>query len=125
MYGAFNSLRYGSRHDWLCALALIGLLLRALVPVGFMPAPVHGEVRLVLCSAAGINASHQVPEPHGVSDHLPCLFAASCAAAAPAPAQLTVKLLFLGSSSPESSYRSPPSAAPARHTAARGPPILV
>jgi hypothetical protein len=124
MYGVFHRLRYGAWREWLGALAVLALLLRALMPTGFMPSPVHGGMQLVLCSLSGTDVSPHERAPHG-SDKLPCPFAASGACAAPPAAPAPRLAVTLRLASATVSYRSPALAVPLRHAAARGPPALV
>lgn len=88
------------RRCWLL-LALPALVLRALIPTGFMPVATELGLNLELCPdaavlppglvAAAVHAHHHhqhfghgVPEPASATHHAPCLFAAS-ATLAPAP----------------------------------------
>jgi len=81
------------------ALALPWLVLRLLLPAGFMPVVADGRAALDLCTAQGLQLAQPVGGP-GSPDHpggeapgtrghdAPCAFAAS-ATAAPAPAPHT------------------------------------
>ena len=94
------------RRRW-ALLALPALLLRALIPVGFMPVATAAGVGLELCPDAGplpagasaaahIHAHHHHhpggPPPSSAAHHAPCLFAAS-AALASAPDGVAVAAL--------------------------------
>lgn len=125
MYGTFHTLRKRGWRDWLGALALFGLLVRAAVPVGFMPSPLYGELQLVLCSVADIDDAAHGHLPHGGSNNPPCPFAATGAGITPSPMAAATWPVLLTLSRPASAYRSTPDAAPPRHTAARGPPASI
>jgi len=104
-----RSRRLRKRHTTLCAAVLLVLLLRALIPVGFMPVASSGRVSLALCpgeaasppSGAAEQRERYAGHAHGdhsrghsggsgSAHHAPCLFATGGAAAltpaAPAPA---------------------------------------
>lgn len=123
--GSFDKLRRRGWRDWLGALALLGVLARALVPVGFMPMQLQGKMQMVLCAPQGRDAIHQHNAPRGSSEGAPCLFAASAAALAPQPFYTPPAAGWLCVASVCSSYCSPTRAAPLRHAAARGPPANV
>ena len=53
---------------------LLGLLLRAVIPAGFMPAPGEGLPRLVPCTGMTPAMSHH-PGDHHPGNELPCAFA--------------------------------------------------
>jgi hypothetical protein len=125
MNSSFNTLRQRGWRDWLGALALLGLVMRALVPAGFMPAPVHGEVRLVLCSVPSAGAARTDQLPRSGSDNAACPFAASGTAMAPQPRNGACAPILLSLVRLDPLYRAPPDAAPLRHAAARGPPNKV
>lgn len=68
--------------DWVSALFLFAVLLRGLVPAGWMPADIAGGMQLTICSADAIATApaellfpgtDQVPPPG--ADHSPCAFA--------------------------------------------------
>ena len=68
------------RASWWLAIALPGLLLRALVPIGFMPAFGAGQgVALVLCDGLAHHAHHSGAPEH--REHDPCPFGSSPASA--------------------------------------------
>jgi hypothetical protein len=122
---SFDRLRRRGWRDGLGALALLGLLLRALLPAGFMPTSAHGEVRLVLCSVPGAALAHSGHLPSGSSDNTPCPFAASASAPAPQLCKSARAPILLRVARVSPLYRSPSDTAPLRHTAARGPPLEV
>lgn len=124
MNGSFNLLRRRGYRDWLGALALLGLLARALIPVGFMPQQVQGQIQLVLCSSQGADSIHTQHAPRS-SASVPCLFAAGGAALAPAPCQGAPSASWLPVTNDGQHYCAPANAAPLRHAAARGPPANV
>ncbi len=115
----------GSAGCWLLAL----LLLRALVPAGFMVEPSGGHLSMVLCTGAGPvgapgGATH--PGPHAAMDGSGCPFAQSASPALafacdcePARAPSVVERLDV----PSSGRHCPGS--PRRAHAARAPPIFV
>jgi hypothetical protein len=129
-----TGLRRMHRRRW--ALALLPLLLlRALVPVGFMPAVGAGSFALMFCDAAtGIGAgahAHHHGHAHGPAGTGP----AGHAASPDCPyAQSGAPPLLASAAAPPA---APPAAAPAgwpatpdaprspppRHAAARGPPL--
>jgi hypothetical protein len=119
----FNVLRRGGWRDWLGALALLGLLVRALVPAGFMPAQLHGEVQLVLCSGDGGGPFGAHPVPGNGTDKLPCPFAASGATMAAPAHSAAPTFTFLAQAEVAARYHAPADAPPLRHAAARGPPL--
>jgi hypothetical protein len=107
----------------LLALVLPVLLLRVLIPAGFMPLAAGGGLTVGLCPGAVTSSpghAHHGGHPHG--EHVPCLFAASAAPAfSPPPLAL-----------PPGSGAAPAVAAPAgatphlpsilRSQSPRGPP---
>lgn len=63
---------HGSLHHWLCRLVALGFVLRALVPLGYMPDfnGVHdGSLKLVICTSAGLQVvaigddGQPIPDP--------------------------------------------------------------
>lgn len=125
MDSSFNKLRRRGWRDWLGALALLGLLARALVPVGFMPIQLAGKLQVVLCAPQGQDARQRHHVPRGGSLSTPCLFAASGAALAPQPCHSAPAASWLCVASIRSLCCSLARAAPLRHAAARGPPADV
>lgn len=116
---------FSRRHTrgWI-ALLLPLMLLRALLPAGYMPVAVDGELRIVMCSAGlaliadtGNTGDHTQP-----SDDGSCLFAHAAAfappAAAPCCAVAPPSLSFDASLITE----LPPATGPPRATSARAPP---
>lgn len=124
------------RHAWVNQLLLATLVLRALLPAGYMPGvDVNGLPTLQLCSVlqplsqrlADVDQSRPVPDDSRGehSDSGPCSFGAAPVAAAPfalpgyAAAILSTRLKF---------YRRSPSdhSSPALHSQqARAPPVRV
>ena len=109
------------------AVLLAALLLRALVPAGFMPAVGAGSLALVFCEPGALvqhahHAGHAGHGGHGVASE--CPFAQSAGPALPTLALAppahppSIHVPALG--------REPAtqSDAPLRHAAARGPPAL-
>jgi hypothetical protein len=60
-----QAMRYGRSPGWTTLLVLGMLLLRALVPAGFMLAPVDGSLAVVLCNPQVPAGGHQ----HAGHDH--------------------------------------------------------
>jgi hypothetical protein len=111
---------FGTR---LGVVALLVVLGRALVPVGFMPDLVNGELQLVPCDGT-MPAHHHHPGTPTPSPHTPCSFAMSggaMLASAVQPVSDRPPAPQARSATPEFSL---PSKAPARHSAPRGPPSL-
>ena len=123
MSGTFRAMRRRSWRDWLGALALLGLLTRALLPVGFMPVSLHGQMQLVLCTPQNAEIAHPHQAPRGGSASVPCLFAAGGSALAPQPCLGPPAAILLTLTNVPSPHCSVPAAPPLRHAAARGPPI--
>ena len=111
---------------------LPALLLRALVPAGFMPAVGAGSPALVFCEpaamAAGTHAQHHHPAADGASGHgahsasAECPFAQSAAPALPILAALAIAhplVAQVAAARPDDRNRP---TVPLRHAAARGPP---
>jgi hypothetical protein len=79
---------FARRHlHWIIALLLPLMVVRGLLPAGYMPVAERGEIRMALCSGglqlpggAGDSGDHRLPGGNG-----DCLFAHS-AASAPPPA---------------------------------------
>jgi hypothetical protein len=65
-----NRLRLRGTRHWATPLVLAMLCLRALVPAGFMLAPIDGRLQIVLCdSAAPARAPHHQGHDHGAHRH--------------------------------------------------------
>jgi len=121
-------LRHGRMRECLAALALVAVMARALIPVGFMPVVVHGDTQLVFCDGvipgSAHHGHHGHPGPTSISD-APCPFAIS-GGATPLPAPID---LSLADAAPQTTAtptvaQTSLSEAPPRHTAPRGPPSL-
>jgi len=125
MNGSWPKLGAGRLRKCLAALALIAVVARALVPVGFMPMVSHGETRIMFChdgmpghAAAADPASHS---GHGTTEQ-PCSYATS-AGAAPLPATIDFSLTHAAPEAADAPVVIPALIpAPARHAAPRGPP---
>lgn len=120
------------RHRRLVALLLLpGLLLRALVPVGFMPGSGTGVgIVLELCTAHGLQRFVVQPDgdtaPAAPASHAdnPCAFALT-AVAAPPPAAGSGGAGAMPTAAPPTAFRSVAAAPPpVRARSPRGPPPL-
>jgi hypothetical protein len=121
------------RHRWWATALLPALLLRALIPAGFMPAVGAGSPGLVFCEpgaagTAALPAHHHHPHGHDDAGHGShraageCPFAQSAAPAlpaAPALACLPLPIATLAATAGEDQVFL---SVPLRHAAARGPP---
>jgi hypothetical protein len=111
------------------------LVLRLLIPVGFMPMADAGGLSIALCPGEGPrppamthlqhlhHGGHHGDTSGGGEHHAPCLFAAS-AGAALAPAFLALALADVpaaGCAAPHTAIRSTPSIC--RAQSARAPPL--
>jgi hypothetical protein len=67
------------------SLALCAMMLRSLLPDGWMPAANAGTSPLVICSIDGVHTGGKAPKSEDRRDHAPCAFAAMGHASAPAP----------------------------------------
>ena len=130
MYGIDRRLR--GRRWWARALLPL-LLLRALIPAGFMPATSAGSLALVFCEPAALaagphaGAHHHGHEDAGHAGHAAsaeCPFAQSAAPALPSLAALPPVQPQIADA--PSAVREQPAlpSVPLRHAAARGPPAL-
>ena len=129
-----NGKRHIKKPGWATLLVLGVLFLRALVPAGFMPAPVDGRLAFVVCDAemsAGIHQHHH----HSGHDHAAhhegahsdpiCPYAQSAG-----PAPLPTLPVLAGAAA--SDQMVPPTAVtqtflrfgPTRQQTSRGPPLL-
>jgi len=108
-------------------LALTTALVRALIPVGFMPASVQGTVELVFCNGGGHHPTGGSPADHNPAGHHgadqgPCPFALSGAAPflpeALAGTRVAAAVEAPAASAPLAALR----AAPLRYSTPRGPP---
>jgi len=122
------------RCAWGIAGVLTLLLLRSLVPVGFMLAPVDGTLTLVLCEGQGAipqtaHAHHHHPG-NGVPDSMrhaggDCAYAQSAHAALTPPLDLSPTPVLVSNACPDVFESGSLHSAPPRYRAARGPPHLV
>jgi hypothetical protein len=108
-------------------LVLAAVLLRALIPAGFMleRSAAGGGVSLAICYAsplARLRADHGVPA--GVQLHADCAFAAAAAPALPGAAPAAVFGPVAYALRPQRSLLSNLGAAPRLQPPARGPPLL-
>jgi len=69
-----HRLRRQHPRDWLCLLALAGVLLRGLLPAGFMPQRVDGHLSMVFCVGGQLHAD---PAHPGTLQLQSCPFAAA------------------------------------------------
>ena len=139
-------------HGWFAVLAALPLCLKALVPTGYMIAPVDGHARLVMCPAgihqpstmhhgAGVTAMDAAGDMHMAHVEHPaaaihaahaaqhaaadCPFALAAAAALAADAPASAEPYFiLLPNAPPVYVASFPAVPPLRHHAPRGPPSL-
>jgi hypothetical protein len=111
------------RHlHFVIALLLPLMVLRGLLPAGYMPFTQEGALRIVLCGE-GLQQSGADHAPAGSHHNDDCPFALASGLAPPTP-------LFALPASPAPLLRLParrfaqqsPAFAPLRHEAARGPP---
>lgn len=63
-----------NRRAFLYALLFLALIVRGLVPAGFMPAPEGGKTRIVICTASGpaavmVDAGKFPSKDHGKKEH--------------------------------------------------------
>jgi hypothetical protein len=103
-------------------IAIAALLLRALIPAGFMPGTSNGAPALVICTAQGAKALGAKLE-HG-SQHAQCPFAAAAGMAA-APAAPVVLALHAADQSVSFMAPAPAARQFASTVQARGPPSFV
>lgn len=123
-----NHWRDGGWRRAVALLALTAALARALIPVGFMPASVHGTVQIMFCEGGshhhdgGASPGHDDPVGRHASDQGPCPFALSGAAPLLPEALSAVTL----AATVDEVAVSPPTVvtrdAPNRYAAPRGPP---
>jgi hypothetical protein len=115
------------------AALLAALLLRALVPAGFMPAVAAGSLALVFCEpgvlGAGAHAHRHHPGPDGAGSgghcaSTECPFAQSAAPVLPSVVPLLHAPPRLARLAPLRREDQVQRSAPARHAAARGPPAF-
>lgn len=108
------------------ALLLPLMVLRAMLPAGYMPVAENGELRMVMCSAGmqlpgGDHTDHgQQPATDTV-----CPFASALTGAP--PVQQAMLAVVAAAEFPFTSFSAdtlPPSTGPPRITAARAPPAL-
>lgn len=127
MSGNWTLLRRGSLHECFAALALVAVISRALIPMGFMPIVVNGEAQLRFCTGGAGGATHldQHGQPGSTSTaDAPCVYAVS-GGAAPIPTAIHIAHAHAAPrlAVPLADQSALPEAPP-RHTAPRGPPSL-
>jgi len=123
------------RAGWLGHVLLAALLLRALVPHGYMPdlsASADGVIKFVICSAAGakvvtLNPDGTTSEDKGTPGHMgePCAFAAS--SHLPLPEIASVEIAppeFVALAGPALAHDILPPARAGPPLGSRGPPLL-
>ena len=132
-----NSIRNPRRSRWAAVVVLAVLAVRALVPAGFMLAPVDGRVSYVLCEpdVLGSLQAHAHHHHHAGQDHTTHAGAAHADSTCPyaqsaGPAPLRALPVLAGSTimvarvAPESLYQVSLPSGPIRQHLPRGPPIL-
>jgi len=120
------------RRTWWALALLPALLLRALVPAGFMPAVGSGSFALVFCEPGTMAvAAHAHHHHHSGADgaghgtpavSAECPFAQSAAPALPTLAAVVIAHPLVAHAPPAPRDDERPTAVPLRHAAARGPP---
>lgn len=127
-------LRSRSLREWLGGLLLVALVIRALVPLGFMPdirALGNGDIKIVICTADGAKSVSVDPDGQprpdkGASSHdFACAFGKPVALAIPSqempelngPAAVSRWATSLSNAHPAVSRSGPP-------LGSRGPPQL-
>ncbi|MCX7058972.1 MAG: hypothetical protein NTZ79_17875 [Proteobacteria bacterium] len=124
MIGAYRCSRFPSPRQCLAGLALLALLVRGLIPVGFMPAQLGGATHLMFCHGTAMampDAGHSGSKP---AAHGYCAYAASSGAALLPVLALQAPPIVPAAISAASPLSSRVAAPPPRHSAARGPPTL-
>ena len=107
------------------------MLLRVLVPVGFMPVVEHGRIALVVCPGVTRAAPAMAGMAHHGDDAATaadgCAFADLSLPVLPGadPALLAAAILFLIVTARLLAHAPPPHAAPRLRPPLRGPPILL
>jgi hypothetical protein len=123
-------------HRWVIVALAIGLLVRALIPVGFMPGTAGlvfctGRMSMPMAGPAGLHPHHHphagphgpAPEPAGHGEG--CVFAGSAAGLAP-PVSLAPPPVAFAAAAPRAGADKAPRAIPTilRTQVPRGPPSL-
>jgi hypothetical protein len=110
------------------ALLLPLMVLRAMLPAGYMPVTENGELRMVMCSAGmqlpgnGDGNDHNNHQP--ASDTGSCPFASALVSVPPVQYVAAVVTAVEFGFSTQAADELPPSTGPPRTTAARAPPAL-
>jgi hypothetical protein len=126
MSSNWTLLRRGRLHECFAALALVAVISRALIPMGFMPIVVNGEAQLRFCSgvAGGTDLAHHAHPGSTSTADAPCVFAVSGGAAAiPTAIHFALTDVAPRLAVPLAEQSTLPEAPP-RYTAPRGPPSL-
>lgn len=106
----------------LVAAALLAFVLRALVPLGFMPMQVNGETQMMFCHGMHPAAAGT---PHSKSSsNAPCAYALSGGAALGSAPLATLASAESPRFEAVQALHSAERPAPPRHRAPRGPPVL-
>jgi hypothetical protein len=107
-------------------ILLAALLIRALLPVGWMPGQAHlGEAAFIICAADG-SIQHGTPgHDDKAKAHQPCAFAAAFQAFALPEAAILAAPSLAAFAAPASTAREIHAAAPFSAHAARAPPGAV
>ena len=120
-------LRIGRLRRAVALVALATALIRGFIPVGFMPASVHGTVQLMFCDGGGHHHPDGAPSDHGPAGHHgadqgPCPFALSGAAPLlPGLVPVTVVAATVEEPATAATFAARRDAPP-RYSAPRGPP---
>lgn len=118
------------RYRWLAVwLAAAALLVKVLVPTGFMPAVVDGVMVVELCTGEGLKSvAVAVPsnEGHKSSNDMPCAFGGLSAPALGAtdPALLALAIVFIIAAALHMPQHAPRTALLRLRPPLRGPPGL-
>jgi len=128
--GRTTPLRNGAGH-WAAPWVLVMLGLRALIPAGFMLAPVEGHLAVVLCNAVAHGAVHHLgsydhPGHHSHTQIDPTCPYAQSAGPAPLPALPVFGLrpIAVAGPLPVQVAQTYAQAGPFRQQSPRGPPRL-
>jgi hypothetical protein len=108
---------------------LVAVLVRGLIPAGFMPGRLADGAPIVICTGAGtevVHAKSAPGEPQRSQHHDVCAFAGMAAAPTP-PAQAAPQPLVFAVEAAATATALQEAAAPRRHRpqAARAPPIRI
>ena len=122
----WSGLHSGRLRERLATLVLFATLVRALVPVGFMPMAHDGQTHMMFCPGHMASAPQGQADPSGsapAAKEQPCSYAVS-AGAAPVVAAIDLNLGYAAPSFARSVLPANPTVEPPRRYAApRGPPL--